>query len=408
MSDSSEKTVGGILAAISISHLLNDTIQSLIPSIYPLLKASFNLSFAQIGLIALTLQLTASLLQPLVGMYTDRHAVPYSLVVGMGSSLAGLLLLSVASTLGMILLAAGLMGIGSSVFHPESSRVARLASGGRHGLAQSVFQVGGNFGTALGPLLAAFLVVPRGLSSIAYCSLLALVAMVLLFRVGQWSAEHRPRIAKAAAARLHADRQSRLPRRQVVRALAILAVLIFSKYFYLAGLHSYYTFFLISKFGVSVQSAQLRLFIFLGSVAAGTILGGPIGDRIGAKYVIWGSILGVLPFTLALPYANLFWTGVLTVAIGLILASAFSAILVYAQELVPGQVGTIAGLFFGFAFGVAGIGAAALGRLADHTSIEFVYQVCSFLPLIGILTAFLPNLETGKRRVAAASAEPAV
>ena len=408
MSDSSEKTVGGILAAISISHLLNDTIQSLIPSIYPLLKASFNLSFAQIGLIALTLQLTASLLQPLVGMYTDRHAVPFSLVVGMGSSLAGLLLLSVASTLGMILLAAGLMGIGSSVFHPESSRVARLASGGRHGLAQSVFQVGGNFGTALGPLLAAFLVVPRGLSSIAYCSLLALVAMVLLFRVGQWSAEHRPRIAKAAAARLHADRQSRLPRRQVVRALAILAVLIFSKYFYLAGLHSYYTFFLISKFGVSVQSAQLRLFIFLGSVAAGTILGGPIGDRIGAKYVIWGSILGVLPFTLALPYANLFWTGVLTVAIGLILASAFSAILVYAQELVPGQVGTIAGLFCGFAFGVAGIGAAALGRLADHTSIEFVYQVCSFLPLIGILTAFLPNLETGKRRIAAASAEPAV
>ncbi len=398
MSDSSEKTVGGVLAAISISHLLNDTIQSLIPSIYPLLKASFNLSFAQIGLIALTLQLTASLLQPLVGMYTDRHAVPYSLVVGMGSSLAGLLLLSVASALGTILLAAGLMGIGSSVFHPESSRVARLASGGRHGLAQSVFQVGGNFGTALGPLLAAFLVVPRGQSSIAYCSLLALAAMLLLFRVGQWSAEHRPRIAKAAAARLHADRQSRLPRRQVVRALVILAVLIFSKYFYLAGLHSYYTFFLISKFGVSVQSAQLRLFIFLGSVAAGTILGGPIGDRIGAKYVIWGSILGVLPFTLALPYANLFWTGVLTVAIGLILASAFSAILVYAQELVPGQVGTIAGLFFGFAFGVAGIGAAALGRLADHTSIEFVYQVCSFLPLIGILTAFLPNLETGKRR----------
>jgi FSR family fosmidomycin resistance protein-like MFS transporter len=408
MSDSSEKTVGGILAAISISHLLNDTIQSLIPSIYPVLKASFHLSFAQIGLIALTLQLTASLLQPLVGMYTDRHAVPYSLVAGMGSSLAGLLLLSVASTLAMILLAAGLMGIGSSVFHPESSRVARLASGGRHGLAQSVFQVGGNFGTSLGPLLAAFLVVPRGQSSIAYCSLLALVAMVLLFRVGQWSAEHRPRIAKAAAARLHADRQSRLPRRQVVTALAILAVLIFSKYFYLAGLHSYYTFFLISKFGVSVQSAQLRLFIFLGSVAAGTILGGPIGDRIGAKYVIWGSILGVLPFTLALPYANLFWTGVLSVAIGLILASAFSAILVYAQELVPGQVGTIAGLFFGFAFGVAGIGAAALGRLADRTSIEFVYRVCSFLPLIGILTAFLPNLETGKRRGATESAEPAI
>jgi FSR family fosmidomycin resistance protein-like MFS transporter len=305
----------------------------------------------------------------------------------------------------MILLAAGLMGIGSSVFHPESSRVARLASGGRHGLAQSVFQVGGNFGTSLGPLLAAFLVVPRGQSSIAFCSLLALVAMLLLFRVGRWSAEHRRQFATAAAARLAADRQPRLPRRQVVMALAILAVLIFSKYFYLAGLHSYYTFYLISKFGVSVQSAQLRLFVFLGSVAAGTILGGPIGDRIGAKYVIWASILGVLPFTLALPYANLFWTGVLTVAIGLILASAFSAILVYAQELVPGQVGTIAGLFFGFAFGVAGIGAAALGRLADHTSIEFVYRVCSFLPMIGILTAFLPNLETDKRRSAVEPAE---
>jgi FSR family fosmidomycin resistance protein-like MFS transporter len=402
MSDSSEKTATGILAAISVSHLLNDTIQSLIPSIYPLLKASFHLSFAQIGLIALTLQLTASLLQPLVGMYTDRHAMPYSLVAGMGSSLAGLLLLSVASTLGVILLAAGLMGIGSSVFHPESSRVARLASGGRHGLAQSVFQVGGNFGTSLGPLLAAFLVVPRGQSSIAYCSLIALVAMMLLFRVGRWSAEHRSRIATAAA-RLDADRRSRLPRRQVVMALAILAVLIFSKYFYLAGLHSYYTFYLISKFGVSVQSAQLRLFVFLGSVAAGTILGGPIGDRIGAKYVIWGSILGVLPFTLVLPYANLFWTGILTVAIGLILASAFSAILVYAQELVPGQVGTIAGVFFGFAFGVAGVGAAALGRLADRTSIEFVYRVCAFLPMIGILTAFLPDLETGRHR----SAEPA-
>jgi FSR family fosmidomycin resistance protein-like MFS transporter len=396
-----ERTAVRVLAAISVSHLLNDTIQSLIPSIYPILKASFQLTFTQVGLIALTLQLTASLLQPLVGMYTDRRAVPYSLVAGMGSSLAGLLLLSVASTLGMILVAAGLMGIGSSVFHPESSRVARMASGGRHGLAQSVFQVGGNIGSALGPLLAAFLVVPRGQASIAWCSLLALAAMALLFKVGRWSAHWRPRLAKAAASRSDTAVALRLPRRRVVVALAILAVLIFSKYFYLAGLHSYYTFYLIGKFGVSVQSAQLRLFVFLGAVAAGTILGGPIGDRIGAKYVIWGSILGVLPFTLALPYANLFWTGVLTVVIGLVIASAFSAILVYAQELVPGQVGTIAGLFFGFAFGVAGIGAAALGRLADRTSIEFVYRVCSFLPIIGILTAFLPNLETGRRRSAA-------
>jgi FSR family fosmidomycin resistance protein-like MFS transporter len=401
----SEKTVVRVLAAISVSHLLNDTIQSLIPSIYPVLKTSFHLSFADVGLIALTLQLTASLLQPLVGLYTDRRAVPYSLVMGMGSSLIGLLLLSVASTLGMILVAAGFMGIGSSVFHPESSRVARMASGGRHGLAQSVFQVGGNIGSSLGPLLAAFLVVPRGQQSIAWCSLLALAGMALLLRVGRWSAHWRPLIAQASA-RAAAAVQSPLPRRRVVVSLVILAVLIFSKYFYLAGLHSYYTFYLISKFGVSVQSAQLRLFVFLGSVAAGTILGGPIGDRIGAKYVIWGSILGVLPFTLALPYANLFWTGVLSVVIGLILASAFSAILVYAQELVPGQVGTIAGLFFGFAFGVAGVGAAALGRLADHTGIEFVYRVCSFLPLIGILTAFLPDLRTREHEHHAAAASP--
>jgi FSR family fosmidomycin resistance protein-like MFS transporter len=390
--ESTGKTVVGILAAISVSHLLNDTIQSLIPAIYPILKSSFQLSFSQIGLIALTLQLTASLLQPLVGMYTDRHARPYSLVIGMGSSLIGLLLLSVASTLGMILAAAGFMGIGSSVFHPESSRVARMASGGRHGLAQSVFQVGGNFGSSLGPLLAAFLVVPRGQSSIAWCALLALAAMGLLYKVGRWSAHRRPRQARVPAS-VDVTGHAGLSRRRVVSALVILAVLIFSKYFYLAGLNSYYTFYLISRFGLSVRSAQLHLFVFLGAVAVGTILGGPVGDRIGPKYVIWGSILGVLPFTLALPYANLFWTRILTVVIGLILASAFSAILVYAQELVPGQVGTIAGLFFGFAFGVAGIGAAALGKLADRTSIEYVYRLCSFLPMIGILTAFLPNLE---------------
>ena len=389
---SSGTTVVGILAAISVSHLLNDTIQSLIPSIYPILKASFQLNFSQIGLIALTLQLTASLLQPVVGMYTDRRPMPYSLVGGMAFSLVGLLLLSVAATLGMILVAAGLIGVGSSVFHPESSRVARMASGGRHGLAQSVFQVGGNLGSSIGPLLAAFIVVPHGQSSLAWCSLIALVAIVLLVRVGRWSAEHRPRRANAAPMAGWEPRPG-LSRKRVIFALAVLVALIFSKYFYLASLSSYYTFYLISRFGLSVQSAQLHLFVFLGAVAAGTILGGPVGDRIGPKYVIWGSILGVFPFTFALPYANLFWTGILTVAIGLILASAFSAILVYAQELVPGRVGTIGGLFFGFAFGMAGLGAAALGRLADLTSIEYVYRLCAYLPLVGMLTAFLPDLD---------------
>ena len=380
-----------MLAAISVSHLLNDTIQSLMPSIYPILKSSFQLNFSQIGLIALTLQLTASLLQPAIGMYTDRRPAPYSLVAGMAVSLVGLLVLSVAATLGTILVAAGLIGIGSSVFHPEASRIARMASGGRHGLAQSVFQVGGNLGSSLGPLLAAFLVVPRGQSSLAWCALLALVAMVLLFKVGRWSAERRPRTVRAAP-RARWEPRAGLSRQRVVLALAVLVVLIFSKYFYLASLNSYYTFYLISRFGLSVQGAQIHLFVFLGAAAAGTILGGPVGDRIGPKYVIWGSILGVFPFTFALPYANLFWTGVLTVLIGLILASAFSAILVYAQELVPGQVGTIAGLFFGFAFGMAGLGAAALGRLADLTSIEYVYRICSYLPLLGLLTACLPDL----------------
>ena len=385
-------TVAGVLAAISVSHLLNDTIQSLIPSIYPILKSSFQLNFSQIGLIALTLQLTASLLQPVVGMYTDRRPMPYSLVGGMTFSLVGLLLLSVAATLGTILVAAGLIGVGSSVFHPESSRVARMASGGRHGLAQSVFQVGGNLGSSLGPLLAAFVVVPHGQSSLAWCSLIALVAIVLLVQVGRWSAKHRPRAARAASGARWEPRAG-LSRRRVVVALAVLAALIFSKYFYLASLNSYYTFYLIRRFGISVPNAQLHLFIFLGAVAAGTILGGPIGDRIGPKYVIWGSILGVFPFTFALPHANLLWTSILTVVIGLILASAFSAILVYAQELVPGRVGTIGGIFFGFAFGMAGLGAAALGKLADLTSIEYAYRLCAYLPLIGLLTAFLPDLD---------------
>jgi len=386
------EAVAGILAAISVSHLLNDTIQSLIPSIYPILKASFALTFSQIGLIALTLQLTASLLQPVVGMYTDRRPMPYSLVGGMAFSLIGLLLLSIAGTLGTILVAAGLVGIGSSIFHPESSRIARMASGGRHGLAQSVFQVGGNLGSSLGPLLAAFVVVPHGQGSLAWCAVLAVVAMVLLLQVGHWSAHHRPAASHRAPKGAWEPRPG-LSRRRVIGALLVLAVLIFSKYFYLASLSSYYTFYLIGRFGLSVPSAQLHLFVFLGAVAAGTILGGPIGDRIGPKWVIWGSILGVFPFTFALPFANLFWTGVLTVLIGLILASAFSAILVYAQELVPGRVGTIGGIFFGFAFGMAGLGAAALGRLADATSIEYVYRLCAYLPLIGLLTAFLPDLD---------------
>ena len=385
-------TVVSVLAAISASHLLNDSMQSLIPSIYPLLKVSLHLTFAQVGLITFTLQVTASLLQPVVGMYTDRRPMPYALVGGMAFTLVGLLLLSTAATLGVVLLAAGLMGVGSSIFHPEASRLARMSSGGRHGLAQSVFQVGGNLGSSLGPLLAAFFVVPHGQSSLAWCGLLAVVGIVVLARVGRWSATHRPKTTRATTSARWEPRAG-LSRGRVVGALIVLGFLIFSKYFYLASLSSYYTFYLMSRFGLSAQAAQVHLFVFLGAVAAGTILGGPIGDRIGPRWVIWMSILGVFPFTFALPYANLFWTGILSVAIGLILASAFSAILVYAQELVPGRVGTIGGIFFGFAFGMGGLGAAALGRLADATSIEYVYRLCAYLPLIGLLTAFLPDLD---------------
>jgi len=378
-----------VLAGISLSHLLNDTVQSVIPAIYPLLKASFTLSFAQVGLLTLTLQVTASLLQPLVGLYTDRRPMPYSLVIGMTFSLAGLLLLAGAGTYGVVLVAAGLMGIGSSIFHPESSRIARMASGGRHGFAQSVFQVGGNLGSSFGPLLAAFLVVPRGRASLAWCSLLALAAIGVLWRIGNWSRIQRPSAASAAS---HVVRRTTgIGRRRIAWSVAILAALIFSKYFYLASLTSYYTFYLINRFHVDVRTAQLDLFVFLAAVAAGTILGGPVGDRIGPKYVIWGSILGVLPFTLALPYATLFWTPILTVVIGLILASAFSAILVYAQELIPGRVGLISGVFFGFAFGMAGLGAALLGQLADRLGIEAVYRLCAVLPAIGVLAAFLPD-----------------
>jgi FSR family fosmidomycin resistance protein-like MFS transporter len=377
-----------ILAAISFSHLLNDLIQSLIPAIYPILKSAFQLDFAQIGLITLTFQLAASLLQPVVGVFTDRRPSPFSLVIGMGFSLMGLILLSQAGSFPVLLIAAALVGIGSSVFHPESSRVARMASGGRHGLAQSVFQVGGNIGSALGPLLAAFIVVPHGQGSIAWFSLAALMAIIVLFNVGRWYREHvraakgKPAVAKTAAA---------LSRKKVATSIAILVALIFSKQVYIVSLSSYFTFYLINKFQLSVQAAQVHLFIFLAAVALGTLIGGPIGDRIGRKYVIWCSILGVLPFSLALPYANLFWTGILSVVIGLILASAFSAIVVYAQELVPGRVGMIAGLFFGLSFGLGGLGAAALGELADATSIDFVYRVCAYLPAIGLLTYFLPH-----------------
>jgi len=388
-----------VLAAISFSHLLNDTIQSLLPAIYPILKSSYQLSFSQVGLMTLTLMVTASVLQPIVGLYTDRRATPYSLVYGMTFSLLGLLLLSVAGQLATLLLAAGLIGVGSAVFHPESSRVARMASGGRHGLAQSVFQVGGNVGSSLGPLLAAFLVLPRGQSSIAWASGVALLAIAVLWKVGSWSsAQHRaPRVVTGGGhTALH--RHHDLSAARVRLSIAVLVALIFSKYFYLASLTNYYTFYLINHFQVSVQAAQIDLFIFLGAVAAGTILGGPIGDRFGRKLVIWVSILGVFPFTFALPYADLFWTRLLTVAIGLILASAFSAIVVYAQELMPGRIGLISGLFFGFAFGMGGLGAAVLGRLADATSIVFVYRVCAYLPLIGLLTGFLPDL--GRREPA--------
>jgi MFS transporter, FSR family, fosmidomycin resistance protein len=386
-------TTFAVLATLSVCHLLNDMNQSLVPSIYPILKQSYHLDFGQVGLITLAFQLTASMLQPVVGSVTDRRPQPFSLPVGMACSLLGLVLLSTAHSYPMILLAAALVGMGSSVFHPEASRVARLASGGRYGFAQSLFQVGGSTGSAVGPLLAAFIVVPRGQASIAWFSLVALLAMVLLANVGVWYARH-PSMAERRGRRVvRIAAPSVLPRRRVLLAVGVLVALLFSKNVYTASLSSYYTFYLIQKFHVSVANAQIHLFVFLGAVAAGTFAGGPIGDRFGRKPVIWFSILGAFPFALMLPYASLPWTGVLSVAIGLILASAFSAILVYAQELVPGRVGMVAGVFFGFSFGLGGIGAAALGQIADFTSIDTVYRVCSFLPLIGLLTAFLPDVE---------------
>ncbi|QWT19869.1 MFS transporter [Bacillus sp. NP157] len=381
-------TVYGVIFAISFCHLLNDMMQSLLPAIYPGLKSDFHLDFGQVGLITLTYQITASILQPLVGLYADRRPTPLALPGGTLFSLAGLLVLSQAHAYGVLLFGAALLGMGSSVFHPESSRVARMASGGKHGLAQSLFQVGGNAGQALGPLAAALVVVRWGQSSLAFFALLALLSCAILWNVGQWYRHHGLVRLKASHA-AHAD--SAPPGRDAMRGIAVLLALIFSKYVYLASLTSYFTFYLIHRFNVSVETAQLHLFVFLGAVAVGTVMGGPIGDRFGRKKVIWFSILGTLPFTLLLPYASLFWTAPLTVAIGLILASAFPAIVVFAQELVPGKVGMISGLFFGFSFGMGGIGAAVLGELADHIGIEAVYQLCAFLPLIGLLAAFLPN-----------------
>lgn len=382
-----------VLAGISFSHFLNDTMQSLIASVYPILKDNYALDFAQIGMITLAFQFTASLLQPLVGHFTDKKAQPFSLSIGMGFTFFGLLLLSVAHSYGIILIAASLVGLGSAVFHPESSRIARLASGGRYGFAQSVFQLGGSFGTSMGPVLAALIVVPFGQPSIAWFSSIAFLAIVILWRIGVW---YKPQISgkQAAIIERHPDHPDQ---RRVMTALLVLVALLFSKQLYVSSLSSYYIFYLIDRFGVSTQAAQLYLFIFLAANAAGAFIGGPLGDRFGRKYVIWFSILGALPFTLALPYAGLFASAVLTVVIGLIISSATSAIIVFAQELMPHRFGMISGVFFGVAFGIGGLGAAVLGKLADHTSIAFVYQLCAFLPAIGLLAVFLPKMPKAVR-----------
>ena len=397
-------TTFSIILALSFSHFLNDMIQSLVPALYPMLKGSYGLSFAQIGLITLTMQVASSVLQPAVGLFADHRPQPYSLAVGMGITLIGLLLLAGASSYPLLLVAATMVGAGSAVFHPEASRVARMASGGRHGLAQSLFQVGGNVGSSLGPILAAFIVIPKGQSSIGWFSTAALLAMAVLFLVGNW--HWKERAAPPRVRPTHAAERTALPRGTVAWSLAILLALVFSKTFYQTSLSTYYTFYLISKFGLSIGQAQIYLFVFLAAVALGTLIGGPLGDRIGRKSVIWGSILGVVPFTLALPHADLLWTAILSVVIGLTLASASSAIIVYAFDLVPGKIGTVAGLFFGLSFGLAGVGAVALGWLADATSIDFVYQICAFLPLIGLLTIFLPDL--GRPMRAMATQKPAL
>lgn len=388
-------TVIAVLSALSICHLLNDMMQSLLPSIYPILKASYQLDFSQIGFITLAFQLTASLLQPVVGIVTDRYPQPYSAAVGMGLSVVGLSLVATADSYPLLLAAAACIGIGSSIFHPESSRVARLASGGRHGFAQSLFQVGGNVGSAIGPLLAALIILPHGQKSVAWFMVAGIVAMALLTFVGRWYSTHGRARTAVTAKRTHI---AHLSQGRIGLSIAVLVALVFSKFVYMACLNNYLTFYLIETFGVSVHSSQLYLFVFLAAVAAGTFLGGPLGDYFGRKYVIWFSILGTVPFTLLLPYANLEWTLVLAMIIGLILSSAFSAIVVYAQELVPGRTGMIAGLFFGLAFGMGGLGAAILGEIADMTSIGYVYKICSFLPLIGLVTWFLPNIEGSRSR----------
>jgi len=388
-------TAFSILGAISACHLLNDMMQSLLPAIYPILKDGFNLSFTQIGVLTLIYQITASLLQPLIGLFTDRRPMPYSLTIGMGATLAGLVTLAFATGYPMLLAGGILLGLGSSIFHPEASRIARLASGGAHGLAQSLFQVGGNFGSALGPLLAAFVILPHGQNSLAWFAVAALAGMVILAWLGNWSRHngHTRRAARAAG-----TGHPELTATQVRRAMAVLVALIFSKYIYLASITSYYTFYLMERFELPAQTAQLCLFVFLAAVATGTVVGGPIGDRIGRKTVIWATILGILPFTLVLPYVGLTATIALSTVIGLALASAFPAIVVYAQELVPGRVGMVSGLFFGLAFGFGGIGAAGLGVLADRMGIEFVYMACSFLPLLGLLAVFLPRSVPGGGR----------
>ncbi len=388
-------TTFAVILSLSFCHMLNDMMQSLVPALYPILKENYALDFAQIGLITLAFQCTASLLQPLVGFYTDKRPLPYSLACGMGFTLVGLVLMSMAHSYPVILLAAALIGMGSAVFHPEASRVARMASGGRHGLAQSLFQVGGNTGSAVGPLLAAFIIVPRGQESIVWFSAAALVAMVVLVGVGNWYGQNRHLGAPKPRRAVSVDGRVVLTRARVVTAVFILIALMFSKTVYSASLGSYYTFYLIHKFGVSVQEAQIALFVFLGSIVMGTLAGGWVGDKVGRIPVMWFSILGVLPFTLALPYAGgLVMTLVLSVLIGLIMASAFSAIIVYAQDLLPGRVGLVGGLFFGVSFGLGGLGAAALGKIADLTSIDTVYQVCAFLPLFGLLIALLPKIES--------------
>ena len=376
-----------IIGAVALAHLINDLIQSVLPSIYPMLKANYGLTFTQVGLITLTFQLTASLLQPWVGYHTDRHPKPWLLPAGTVCTLIGILMMSQVGSFPLILLASALIGVGSSTFHPEASRVARLASGGRFGLAQSTFQVGGNAGSAFGPLLAAAIIIPYGQGNVAWFGLFVVFALYVLYRISRWYANHLNLFKlKQGQAATHG-----LSKGRVISALVVLGLLVFSKYFYMASFTSYFTFYLIEKFDLSVASSQLHLFLFLGAVAAGTFFGGPIGDKIGRKAVIWFSILGVAPFTLILPHVDLFWTSILSVVIGFILASAFSAIVVYAQELVPGNVGMIAGVFFGLMFGFGGIGAALLGHLADIHGIEYVYFLCSFLPLLGVLAILLPR-----------------